>query len=227
MVLFSVILIIVFLAFTVWASLNISSGVFLKAVCRNGKFDKGLILTFDDGPHPQNTPLILDILDRNNVKALFFVAGSKVEKYPGVLKKMSEKGHLIGNHSYSHSNLFPFYLKNTIVSELQKTAGIVAKITGLKIVYFRPPMGITNPRIAYAVRKMNYLTVGWSVRSLDTFLKEREKILSSVVKKVKGGDIVLFHDTVKGTVEMLEEFIVSLRSAGFEFCDPEEFLRGD
>jgi peptidoglycan-N-acetylglucosamine deacetylase len=226
MVLFSIITVI-FLVFTAWASFSICSGVFVKAVCRNGNLKKSVLITFDDGPDPVNTLLILDILEKNNVRAVFFMTGIRMEKHPDIVKKMSEKGHLIGNHTFSHSNFFPFYSREKIVSELRKNALLIEKMTGKRTVYFRPPFGVTNPSIAYAVRKMDIITIGWSVRSFDTFLKEKEKILSSVVKKVKGGDIVLFHDTVKGTVEMLDEFIVYCKREGFEFTTPEKFLLED
>lgn len=228
MILFSsIIIIIIFLVLIVWVSFSISSGVFLKAVCRNENSKKGLLLTFDDGPDPVNTPLLIDILEKNNVKAIFFMTGVQMEKYPDIVKMISEKGHLIGNHTFDHSNFFPFYSRKRIVSELEKSASLIEKITGKRTVYFRPPFGVTNPSIASAVKKMDMITIGWSVRSFDTFFKEKEKILSSVIKKVKGGDIVLFHDTVKGTVEMLDEFIAYCKSEGFELTSPEKFLLED
>lgn len=226
MLLFSLIFILC-LAFIVWASSDIGSGVFLKAKCQNAKFPEGLLLTFDDGPDPENTPLILEILEKNDVKAVFFVTGSKVEKYPEILKRISEKGHLIGNHSYSHSNLFPFFFKETILSELQRTAEICEKITGKKIFCFRPPFGVTNPRIAYAAKKLNYVTVGWSVRSKDTVLKDSVMILKKVLDLVKGGDIILLHDTVDGSVKMLDKLINQCRTDGLEFIEPVKFLSGD
>lgn len=226
MLLFSVIF-ITGLAFIVWASSDISSGVFLKAKCQNTEFPQGLLLTFDDGPHPENTPEILGILEKNGVKAVFFVTGSKVEEYPEIVKKISEKGHTIGNHSFSHSNLFPFYLKNTMLSELERTAVLVEKLTGKKLRYFRPPFGVTNPRIAYAAKKLNYVTVGWSVRSKDTVLKDSGVILKKVLELVKGGDIILLHDTVDGSVKMLDKLINQCRTDGLEFIEPVKFLSGE
>lgn len=213
--------------FTAWASFNISSGVFLKAICRNGRLNKGLLLTFDDGPDPVNTPQILGILEKYNVKAVFFVTGLKAAKYPEIVEKISENGHLIGNHSYFHSIFFPFYLKNTIISELEKTADFVENVTGRKIKYFRPPFGVTNPRIAYAVRKKGYVTVGWSVRSKDTVLKDGDRIFERVAGLVKGGDIILLHDTVQGSVKMLDKLIIQCRTDGLEFIEPEKFLSGE
>ncbi|HPG36821.1 MAG TPA: polysaccharide deacetylase family protein [bacterium] len=226
MVLFSLI-IIISIAFIAWASFSISSGIFLKAVCRNRKSERDILLTFDDGPDPVNTPLVLEILDKKGVKALFFINGSKALENPELLKNIFLKGHLIGNHTYGHSNFFPFYSRKRMLFELKKTSDIIENITGKRTLYFRPPFGVTNPSIAYAARELGLITIGWSVRSFDTFLKEKGKILSSVMKKVKGGDIVLFHDTVKGTVEMLDEFIVYCQKEGFELTVPEKFFLED
>ncbi|HNW83624.1 MAG TPA: polysaccharide deacetylase family protein [bacterium] len=221
------VLAISYLALVVYGSFRISSNIYLKVKCFSRTFRKGLLLTFDDGPDPVNTQKILEILEKKNVRALFFITGSKAQEAQYLVKMISEKGHLTGNHSYSHSNFFPFYFRNTILAELQKTSGIIEDITGKKIFCFRPPFGVTNPGIAYAVRKLNYKTVGWSVRSLDTFWQERDKILMHVLKKISGGDIILFHDTVNGTVEMLDEFIDNCRLNGFEFIEPERFLPED
>lgn len=226
MLIFSIILII-FFAFTVWSSFAIDSQIFLRVKCKSKNLMKGLLLTFDDGPDPLNTQKIIDILEKHGVKALFFVTGLKAEINTELIKIISEKGHTVGNHSYTHSNFFPFYLKNRIITDLKKTSEIIERITGQKVIYFRPPFGVTNPGIASAVNFLKYKTIGWSVRSLDTFYKEKEKIISSVTKKIKGGDIILFHDTVGGTVEMLDEFIVKCKSDGFEFTDPEKFLAGE
>lgn len=221
------VLAISYIILALYGSFRISSNIFLKVKCRSKTLRKGLLLTFDDGPDPVNTQKILEILEKKNVKALFFITGSKAEKSHDLVKMISDKGHFAGNHSYSHSNFFPFYFRNTILSELEKTAGIIERSTGRKVLFFRPPFGVTNPGIAYAVRKLNYMTVGWSVRSFDTFWKDHDKILAHVLKKISGGDIILFHDTVNGTVEMLEQFIDDCRSNGFEFVEPEKFLPED
>jgi len=207
-----------------YGSFNIRSNMFIRTKSKSRTFPKGILITFDDGPDEFNTPLILDILNKRKVRALFFVTGKKIMKNPEIIKRMNSEGHVLGNHTYSHSNFFPFYSSTNIVAELEKTRSLIAETTGVETKFFRPPFGVTNTGIASVLRKSGYITVGWSVRSLDTVLRKREKILSSVIKKVKGGDIVLFHDTVPGTVKMLEEFIAECQNNGFEFPDPERFL---
>ena len=219
---------ILFLAVTVaFGSFNISSGMFMDAVCDNKSLPKSILLTFDDGPDPVNTIEILDILDRNKVKALFFIIGEKGTANPQILEEMSSRGHSIGIHTYSHSSFFGFYPVERVLSEIRTTHDVISQVTGKAPLFFRPPFGVTNPSIAKAVKKTGYMTIGWSVRSFDTKIKKGDEILDKTLKKLKGGDIVLFHDTVKGTVDMLNSFITECRQKGFEFVVPEKFLMGD
>ncbi len=222
--LFLVIPLFLFIAITAFGSFKMSSQVFVDSVCSNPAFPKGLLLTFDDGPHPENTIEILDILDKNKVKALFFVIGEKVANNPQITEEINSRGHLIGIHTYSHSSFFGFYPVKKVVDEIRSTREVVSQITGKTPVLFRPPFGVTNPSIAKSVKKMGCVAVGWSVRSFDTKIKKGDEILEKTLKKLKGGDIVLFHDTVKGTVEMLDSFINESRRKGFEFIVPEKFL---
>jgi peptidoglycan-N-acetylglucosamine deacetylase len=208
-------------------SFSISSKMFMNAICANPSLPKGILLTFDDGPDPVNTIEILDILDRNKVKAVFFIIGEKGTANPQILEEMSGRGHSIGIHTYSHSSFFGFYPVERVVSEIRTTHDVISQVTGKAPLFFRPPFGVTNPLIAKAVKKTGYMTIGWSVRSFDTKIKKGDEILDKTLKKLKGGDIVLFHDTVKGTVDMLDSFITESRRKGFEFAVPEKFLMGD
>jgi peptidoglycan-N-acetylglucosamine deacetylase len=225
--LFLIIPLLLFIAITAFGSFNMSSKMFVDAICSNDSFPEGLLLTFDDGPHAENTIEILDILDKNKVKALFFVIGENVVNNPQILEEVNSRGHSIGIHTYSHSSFFGFYPENKIIDEIKSTKNIISQITGKPPIFFRPPFGVTNPPIAKSVKKMGCVTVGWSVRSFDTKIKKGDEILEKTLKKLKGGDIVLFHDTVKGTVEMLDSFISKSREKGYSFIVPEKFLPED
>lgn len=227
MVILVAILVLASIAVLIYGSYNVNSGFYIKTKSKSKTFNRSILLTFDDGPDVINTPGILDILEKNNIKAVFFVTGMRAQSNPELLKKIFSKGHLIGNHSFTHSIFFPIYSKKRMITDLIKAANIVENIIGCRIIYFRPPFGVTNPTIAFAVKKLGYKAVGWSVRSLDTVLKKKEKIFSSVIKKVKGGEVILFHDTVKGTAEMLEDFIAYCKGQGLEFCDPDKFFAED
>jgi len=218
---------LLFLSIAGIGSLNISSGMFVDAVCSNPSLSDGILLTFDDGPDSVNTIEVLDILDRNKVKALFFVIGEKGVANPQILEEMNSRGHSIGIHSYSHPSLFGFYPSKKIIQEIKSTHDIIFQVTGKTPVYFRPPFGVTNPPVAKAVKETGYITVGWSVRSFDTKIKKGNEILDKTLKKLKGGDIVLFHDTVKGTVDVLDSFISQARQIGFQFVTPDRFFLED
>ncbi|MBS4012505.1 MAG: polysaccharide deacetylase family protein [Bacteroidetes bacterium] len=197
---------IVFIAIIVWASVNINSQFYVKTICRSNK--KNMIaITFDDGPDTKNTMQILDILDDYNAKATFFVIGEKAEENSGLVKLIHDSGHQVANHSYSHSYFFPLKRSKTIREEINSTQSIIQKITGEKSFYFRPPFGVTNPLIAKALKGLNIKTIGWSIRSFDTVQKDAEKTITRIKKRIKGGDIILLHDTGGNIIPMLKKLL--------------------
>ncbi len=191
-------------------SKNICSQFYTEVKCRYD--DKSRIyLTFDDGPDKKITPRILEILKKYNVKATFFCIGKKAETYPNILKQIAEEGHVVGNHSYSHSLYFDFFGTAKILKELKKTNRTVKQITGEECKVFRPPYGVTNPNIARAVKKTGMQVVGWSIRSFDT-VKNKKQVMKRL-QKAQNGDIILFHDTKEQTPEILDEFLRSYKQS--------------
>ncbi|NPA68249.1 MAG: polysaccharide deacetylase family protein [Chlorobi bacterium] len=185
-------------------SKNICSQFYTEVKCMSDDKSK-ILLTFDDGPHPEITPQILKVLKKHNQKAIFFCIGKNIEKYPEIAKQIIAEGHTIGNHSFSHSYFFDFFSTKKIIKELEKTNIIIEKLTGENCDIFRPPYGVTNPNIAKAVKILNLRVAGWNIRSLDT-VKNKKQVLKRL-KKAKPGDIVLFHDTKKDTPEILNDFL--------------------
>ncbi|NDP28151.1 MAG: polysaccharide deacetylase family protein, partial [Flavobacterium sp.] len=172
-------------------SFFISSNFHIKAYCSNLlETNKIIALTFDDGPN-ENTVFILDILRKHNVKATFFCVGKNIEKHPEILKRIIEEGHLVGNHSYSHSNFFDFYRKNRLVAEIQKTDALIKSISGMKPQLFRPPYGVTNPSIRRALEVTKHKVIGWNIRSLDGILKNEKIIFARIKDRIAPGGIVL------------------------------------
>ena len=200
-----IVLIIIWLTLTIIGSFHIRWNYFLKANHKNDKINKNVIaLTFDDGPNKEFTPKVLTLLKKYNANATFFVIGDNVHKHPDLLKKINKEGHLIGNHSYYHQNSFGFLSTKKVMDELEKTNRIIEKNINLKMKFFRPPFGVTNPNIAKAVKNLNLHTFGWSIRSLDTIAKDPEKVYQKIISKIKKGDILLMHDTSELSVTVLE-----------------------
>ena len=159
--------------FTIIGSFNIMWNYHLKAFNSANISEKKIVLTFDDGPNEEFTPEILKLLQKYNATATFFCIGKQIEKHPELVQKIISQGHLIGNHSFSHSNFFDFYDSKKVLAELQKTNELVFKITGKMMNFFRPPFGVTNPAIAKAIRQSKHQVIGWNVRSLDTVIKNK------------------------------------------------------
>jgi len=198
------------------ASFVIKSQFYLRAICKGSKNNQEVALTFDDGPDKAITPKILEILKKYDVHATFFCIGKKINGNQDLLLKIHRAGHLIANHTYSHSRLFGFITLKKMIEELEKTNESIFQITGEKPIYFRPPHGVTNPTIKHALQKFSFTTIGWSIRSFDTVISSKEKVLKRVLQKVKSGDIILFHDTVNNCPENIDGFISAILNKGFK-----------
>lgn len=205
-------------------SFFISSNFHVKTYCGNPLENKKIIaITFDDGPN-ENTLSILDILKKKNVKATFFCIGKNIEKQPGILKRIMEEGHVVGNHSYSHSNFFDFYRKNRVIEEIRKTDAFIESISGKKVQLFRPPYGVTNPSIRKALEVTKHKVIGWNIRSLDGILKDEKIIFARIKNRIAPGGIVLLHDTAH-TVTILERLMLHLEENEYKVVSIEELLK--
>lgn len=223
------IIVILFLALTiflVWASADISSNIYLKSVCKGDTDDKVIALTFDDGPDEIMTPRVLDVLKRHDIKATFFLIGDKVDKLPHIVKRMVDEGHIVGNHTYSHSGLFPLSSSAKVKNELQRCNDSIYKAVGLRTELFRPPFGVTNPIIGKNVRQCGFKTIGWSIRSLDTVKgKSREEIVEKIERQLHPGAIILLHDRCENADVLLEKIITSSIEKGYDIVSLDEMLK--
>jgi peptidoglycan-N-acetylglucosamine deacetylase len=180
-------------------------------------------LTFDDGPGKE-TALILDILSKLNVPAAFFTIGKNAAANPEILLRWKNEGHLIGNHSYYHGFNFDWKSSSKMARELQDTNSVVEQITGLRPRLFRPPYGVTNPNLARAIGKTGMQSIGWNIRSFDTAAKDKKDLLDRILFQLQGGDIILLHDTMAITREILTELIVRVQQKGFTFARVDKML---
>ena len=185
-----------------------------------------IALTFDDGPHPKITLEVLKVLEKHNVKATFFVIGQNVDLYKEQLVKIKENGHEIGNHTNTHKNL-------TVLNEAKIEEEIllchqkVFDVLGYNMNIVRPPCGRLNKEVIDIIETLYYKTVLWSVDTNDWSHTNRNAIVKNVIKNVKGGDIILFHDYISGkysTVEALDIIIPYLKKQGFEFVTVGELI---
>jgi len=189
--------------------------------------EKIIALTFDDGPHPEHTALILDLLKQYDAKATFFVVGNKVARFPELLKREVAEGHELANHTYTHA-----YLSRNlnIKKEINQTEELIYGITGQKCHLFRPPGGIFNERLIAVAKEEGYKVVLWSWHqdTKDWSSPGTRRIVDRVLKNVRNGDIVLFHDHVEGsmqTVQALETILPELRRRGYRMVTVSELIQ--
>lgn len=167
--------------------------------------NKVLYLTFDDGPTPEITEQVLDILKQYNAKATFFCIGKNVELYPKIFQKVIASGHTIGNHTQNHlkgwKNSKTNYVENTLVAE--QSIQQINKSTNLQKL-FRPPYGQLKPSQGKVLQKLGYKIIMWDVLSYDWEQSiSKEKVLKNVIVNTVSGSIIVFHDSVKASKNML------------------------
>ena len=170
-----------------------NSPLFGPALGRIPSDHKVVALTFDDGPNPDATPLILDTLKNKGVRATFFILGSHAERWPDLVRRISAEGHQIGNHGYFHRKLHfksPFYVSRDIRLGLRaiKRAGAPAPR------YFRAPHGFRSPWTTPIARAYGERTVGWSLGVYDSDRPGVDEIVKRTLEGVTPGSIVLLHD---------------------------------
>lgn len=196
-------------------------------VCRGTASRRCVALTFDDGPDANSTPPLLELLRETNAKAAFFCVGKRVEANPQLAARIVREGHLLENHSYAHSNLTNFFSTARLQGELMRAQAVVQKATGLSPRLFRPPMGLSNPRVFRAARALGLTVVGWTARGLDTRLKEPARIVSRIVRRLEPGAIILLHDgniPADRLVATVKSLLDTLRALGYELVRLDELL---
>jgi peptidoglycan/xylan/chitin deacetylase (PgdA/CDA1 family) len=144
-----------------------------------------LALTFDDGPNPAWTPRLLEILARREVRATFFMVGSRAEKEPALIRQIVAAGHLIGNHSWSHLNL-ALASARRIEEELTRASRTLEQISGEPVRYFRPPFGARRPEVLRAARRLGLIPVLWNAMTSDWKNPSADAIAATLIRKIDG-----------------------------------------
>ncbi len=184
---------------------------------------KKIAITFDDGPHPVYTLKLLDGLAQRNVKATFFIIGESAERYPEVIKRIHDEGHLLGNHTYSHVQL-TCISSTRAIEEIHKTNDILSSITGENVRYIRPPFGLYNKTLAAS---SDLVPVLWTVDPRDWSVLNTNSVVSHVVKKVKENDVILLHDIFDTSVDAALQIIDSLLEQGYTFVTVDELMESN
>lgn len=189
---------------------------------------KRIALTFDDGPDKVNTPKILDILAKNNVRATFFLLGENVERYPEIAERIKNEGHQIGNHSWSHPNFREMENKTVIDKEIMPTSEKIEKITGKFPRLLRPPFGAINDQTIETLKEDNWKIVNWSIDSYDWNIPQNNyyEIVSRIQRLHHLGGIILLHNNInnKSTVKALPALIEFLEKENYEFNTINELI---
>lgn len=179
---------------------------------------RAVALTFDDGPHPEHTPAMLDVLARAGVRATFFVVGREVEKYPEVARRIVAEGHGIGGHSYDHTVMTTLDAAG-LVDDLAHCRRVIREATGLDTGLFRPPKGEVSLRSIRTACRAGYTLVHWT-RTYSDYKQDGVEPLTHRLDAAPpvAGDVLLFHDHNPFTVRALDAKLPQWRAGGLEFA---------
>lgn len=202
-------------------------------VFNKGRVEKEISLTFDDGPDPHYTPQLLDLLARYHAKATFFVVGSHAEGQTELLQRMKAEGHIIGIHNYVHKSNW-LMRPRTVKRQIERTAEIIEKATGIRSVYYRPPWGIVN---VFDYANLGYLQIIlWSAMFGDWRIRlGEERLKKRMLKKLRPGEVILLHDcgmtlgadkdAPRNMLTALEAYLEEGTKRGYRFVGIDEMIK--
>jgi peptidoglycan-N-acetylglucosamine deacetylase len=175
-------------------------------------------LTFDDGPHPEHTPRLLDALAVHRIAATFFVVGRLAAQYPGIVRRIISEGHALGNHTFSH----PVPERNStrqLLDEVKRTSVLLADILGRETRLFRPPYGrLSGPKL-WSLWRAGQTVVLWNSDPKDYARRTSDDVRDWFrARPLRGGDLVLFHDTLAFAREIVPDLATSARERGLAFA---------
>ena len=181
-----------------------------------------IALTFDDGPDPEITPRILDLLDQHDAKASFFCIGKRAEVFPQIVKEIIRRGHSVENHSNTHATGFAFFTVGALRRDVRRSQATLSAISGTSPKFFRAPFGLRSPLLDPVVAEVPLCYVSWTRRGYDCVSRSPEKVLRRLTRGLAAGDILLLHDTgasrtARGTplvLDVLPRLLESLEAAG-------------
>jgi peptidoglycan/xylan/chitin deacetylase (PgdA/CDA1 family) len=205
-------------------------GFYLPVISRGTSGKKAVAVTFDDGPDPLTTRPLLKLLLAHQVKATFFMTGKKAAAHPELIKEIVRHGHSVGNHSYHHSYRMLFKTCPSIVRDIEATQTVLRNL-GVRPLAFRPPAGITSPRLGPALSKTGMYLVNFSCRPLDGGNRRIKNLAEKILKRVRPDDIILLHDgqppnerLIPQWLNEIERLLAGLAAAGFAVLPLSELI---
>ena len=184
-----------------------------------------IALTFDDGPDPENTPPLLDILANRNVLASFYLIGEQVSRHPDIARMTADRGHEIGNHTWSHRFL-TLQSTRSIEIELERAHVAIEAAIGVPPTDLRPPYGAITPALTRWVdHRFGYRTIVWSIDAADWEEPDADTITNRLVAGAHPGAVALLHDTHATTVDAVATTVDRLLGEGYRFCTVGEMIR--
>ncbi len=181
-------------------------GFFLPIISRGNSGQKAVSITFDDGPDPLTTEPLLALLNKHGVKATFFIVGKKAAAHPQLVQKILAEGHLLGNHSYSHDNFCMLKSRKRLFREITAAQEVFAQF-GVKTLAFRPPVGITNPRLWGVLQDLGMVTVNFSCRGMDFGNRRLKGLSGRILRHLRNNHIIALHDVMLKGRERLSEWL--------------------
>lgn len=204
---------------------ELAEGLHYRKLMHGDPASRQIAITFDDGPHPQYTPALLSILDRYHAKATFFLVGEKAEAWPDLVKAEIAAGHSVGNHTYHHVNLTKIP-ERLVATEILACGNVIKSITGKDPHLFRPPGGDYSAVVAQAANSLDYTIVLWTDDPGDYASPGARVIEQRTLGSLRPGGIILIHDGVQQTVDILPQLLQSLKDRGFECVTIDEMMKG-
>jgi len=189
----SVIPLAIFIIICLIAPFFSRTGFFLPVISHGIASRQAVAITFDDGPDPLTTPLLLQLLAKYNAKATFFVVGAKAKKYPHLIKEILAAGHFIGNHTFTHDVMIMLKSKKKLAQEIASTQNLLRQF-GIIPLAFRPPAGIVNPGLGPILKNHKMFCVNYSCRGFDAGNRRIKNLSKKILNKIRKDDILLLHD---------------------------------
>lgn len=187
------------------------------------QFSKPIALTFDDGPTPTSLPII-EALAANHCAATFFVNGVQLKKYPEITARAAGIGCEIGNHTSDHRHL-PELDYDEIIRQIEPTTAQIYAITGVRPTVMRPPFGETNETVRRAARDCRFALINWSIDPKDWDHNDPGIIRECIINQVKDGALILCHDRMSGTAELMPHLISELKERGYQLVTVSQLFR--